>query len=228
MISELLHIAVEDNVAWCSCICSAHGSNETASARAWANFGISPPFYPNIITRKKGAQQEVDGLIRKVHESNRSRRWGIKDSFAELTLTEQGFDRVLAGHWYGGTVSGSRTACWQKISSLAELRLWEHAWGPQDETIFPGALLDDSRIGFWFKGAPNAIEAGFISFDSGFSLGLSNWFSRGNQSFGQMEILQAAGSVSRGLPIVCWSTDDLAADDGGLSELGPLQVWISQ
>ncbi|NEK34660.1 hypothetical protein [Rhizobium leguminosarum] len=226
--SRLLHLAVEDNIAWCSRICSAHGSNETRSSRAWANLAISPPFYPNIITREKGAQNEVVELAHKVREANHSRKWGIKDSFGDLTLTEQGFERILAGHWYGGTVSSSESLCWKTVASPAELHLWERAWGSPDDTIFPSTLFEDHRITFWFKGELSAIESGFITYDTGFSLGLSNWFSLKSQSFAQMGVLQAAGPASQGLPVVCWSSDDISGEDMGLAKLGPLQVWISQ
>ncbi|TAY79726.1 hypothetical protein [Rhizobium ruizarguesonis] len=226
--SRLLHIAVEDNIAWCSRVCSAHGSNETRSSRAWANLAISPPFYPNIITREKGVQNEVVELAHKVREANQPQKWGIKDSFGDLTLSEEGFERVLAGHWYGGTVSSGGSADWKTVTSPAELLLWERAWGSSDDTIFPSTLLEDHRITFWFKGELGAIESGFISFDTGFSLGLSNWFSLKGHSFAQMGVLKAAGSASQGLPIVCWSTDDLSGDEMGLAKLGPLQVWISQ
>ncbi|MBB4510667.1 hypothetical protein [Rhizobium leguminosarum] len=226
--ARLLHIAVEDNIAWCSRVCSAHGSNETRSSRAWANLAISPTFYPNIITREKDVQNEVVELAYKVREANQSRKWGIKDSFGDLTLAQQGFERILAGHWYGGTVSGGGTADWKTVTSPAELHLWERAWGSSDDTVFPGTLLEDHRITFWFKGEPSAIESGFISFHTGFSLGVSNWFSLKTQSLTQMGALQAAGSASHGLPIVCWSRDDLGGEEMGLAKLGPLQVWISQ
>jgi len=107
--SRLLHIAVEDNIAWCSRVCSAHGSNEARSSGALANLAVSPPCYPNIITGKEGVQNEVAELAHKVPEANQSRKWGIKDSFGDLTLAEQGFERKLTRHWYGGTVSSGES-----------------------------------------------------------------------------------------------------------------------
>ncbi|MGR9206345.1 hypothetical protein ACU8OG_20790 [Rhizobium leguminosarum] len=226
--ARLLHIAVDDNIAWCSRVCSAHGSNETRSSRVWANLAISPPFYPNIITRENGVQNEVAELAHKIREANQSRKWGIKDSFGDLSLFGQGFERILAGHWYGGTVSSGDSVGWRTVASPTELHLWERAWGSPNDTIFPSTLLEDHRITFWFKGELSAIESGFISFDTGFSLGLSNWFSLKSQSFAQMGVLQAAGPASQGLPIVCWSSDDISGEDVGLVKLGPLQVWISR
>jgi hypothetical protein len=225
--SQLLRIAVEDNVAWCSRVCSSHGSNETRSSIAWANLAASPPFYPNIITRERDVGNEVAELADKVREANRSRRWGIKDSFADLNRPERGFERVLTGHWYGGTVSGGDAAGWKTVASPAELNVWERAWGPSEDTVFPGTLLEDHRIKFWFQGDIGAIKSGFISFYTGFSFGLSNWFSLEGHSFAQIGVLKAAGSASHRLPIVCWSTDDLSVEEVGFGKLGPLQVWIS-
>jgi hypothetical protein len=224
----LLHIAVEDNIAWCSRVCSAHGSNEIRSSRTWANLAISPRYYPNIITREKGVHDEVAELAHKVREANGSRKWGIKDSLGDLALTEQGFERILVGHWYGGMVSNGDSVGWKTVTSTAELHAWERAWGSSEDTIFPGVLLQDHRIKFWFKEEFGTIESGFISFDTGFSLGLSNWFSVNSQSFAQMGVLKAAGSASQRLPVVCWSTDDISDEGMRLAKLGPLQVWISR
>jgi hypothetical protein len=102
---DLLRVAIEDNIAWCSSVCSAHGSHEESSPIAWANLATSPRYYPNIITRERSAQRDVSVLADKVREANPSLRWGIKDSFGDLTLPAQNFERVLTGNLYGGTVS---------------------------------------------------------------------------------------------------------------------------
>lgn len=227
-IDQRLRLAVEDNVAWCSAVCSAHGSQEASSSGAWANFAVSPPFYPNIITRQPGAQKEVEELARTVSTANQRKRWGIKDSFGDLELADQGFEQLLLGHWYGTTITADLPENWKTVTSSAELRLWEKAWGGGEERIFPDSLLSDRRITFWFKGEADAIEAGIISLDSGVSLGLSNWFSPDNHSLAQTGALQAASSASRQRPIVCWSSDDLEFQETGLVALGPLQVWMSK
>lgn len=222
---DLLRVAIEDNIAWCSTVCSAHGSNESSSPGAWTNLATSPRYYPNIITRKRSAHHEVSLLADKVREANPSAGWGIKDSFGDLTLSGRSFKRVLAGNWYGGTLSSGDTVGWKTVASPTELRAWEEAWGSTGDAIFPCSLLDDRRIKFWFTGEVGAIKSGFVSFSSGFSFGLSNWFSIEEHSFAQTGLLKVAGSAARGLPIVCWSTDDIT--DARMSKLGPLQIWIA-
>jgi hypothetical protein len=224
---RLRQIAVEDNIAWCSRVCSAHGSNERSSSSAWVNYARSPPFYPNLITRKQSVQDEVARQIGKIRAAVPTGKWGIKDSFADLAISELGFEQICAGHWYGGVVSNGSFTDWRAITSAAELNRWEKAWASSD-AIFPSTLLADHKITFWSKGEAGAIEAGFISFSTASSLGISNWFSLTGASFAEMGVLQAAQSVSQGRPIVCWSTDELASEDVGLAKLGPLQVWVSQ
>ncbi|OJF94449.1 hypothetical protein [Pararhizobium antarcticum] len=226
-VAPLLRLAIEDNIGWCSAVCTAHGSRETTSRDAWVNRGASPPFYPNIISRQIGVQDEIETLIGEVAIANQSKRWGIKDSFCELNLSDLGFERIQSGSWYGGTLAANAEPTdWNIIRSPEHLRSWEKAWGGGEDRIFTENLLLDHRISFWFKGGDDAIEAGFISFDSGPSLGISNWFSQDDRSLVQTGALQAANSVSRRRPIVCWSADD-ALRETGLSDLGPLQVWIS-
>ena len=227
-IDPLLRLAVEDNVAWCSAVCAAHESREVSALGTWANLRMSPRYYPNIITRQPGAQTEVQGIASELSTSNPLERWAIKDSFCDLTLSDHGFTKILAGNWYGGAITTDGPADWKTVTTPADLRAWEIAWGGDEQRIFPDGLLSDRRITFWFKGEADAIEDGFISFDSEFSLGLSNWFSLHNHSLAGMGALPAAGSISQQRPIVCWSSDALTFEETGLAELGPLQVWISK
>jgi hypothetical protein len=215
--SGLLRAAIEDNIVWCSRVCSVHGSNEVLSPIAWTNLAASPPFYPNFITRERGVQNEIAALADKVSRANQAGGWGIKDSFGDLMLPEQSFERILAGNWYGGAISIGDTEGWTTVASPAELHIWEKAWGSCEDTIFPSSLLDDNRIRFWVKGDFGAIRSGFISFSTGFSVGISNWFSIESHSFAQIGLLKVAGSIARGLPTVCWSTDDLTDEEVGLA-----------
>lgn len=88
---DLLRVAIEDNIAWCSAVCSAHGSNETSSPIAWTNLATSPRYYPNIITRERSAHHAISALADKVRKANPSLRWGIKVS---ITCEERGARRA--------------------------------------------------------------------------------------------------------------------------------------
>ena len=223
---ELLRLAVEDNIGWCGVMCRAHGSDESSSSALWANLEASPPYYPNIITRQAGAQADVDALIQGAETLRLTTGWGVKDSFCDLALSDHGFTGVVSAEWYGGIVEpGKIRSDWKMIESPEQLRCWETAWGGGEERLFLDCLLSDRRIRFWFQGEAGSIEAGFISFESGATIGISNWFSLDQKPIAQIGGLQAACSVSPERPLVCWSSDD-SMNGSGLSRLGPLKVWI--
>jgi hypothetical protein len=232
-IEHLLQLAIEDNIAWCSVICAAHGSDEIVSPAAWANLYSSPQFYPNIITRRPSLQTEVCKLIERVRARNPLKDWGIKDSFCDLALTDWGFEPILNGSWFGGTLPRGPMPPdndWKRVISADELLLWEIAWGGDPEKrIFPGSLLSDQRIEFWYMRLNETIQAGFISFHSRRSVGLSNWFSLTDQSAVLMAATEILARRFPGLPVVFWSSeDDLEYEKAPVVRLAPLQVWLSK
>ena len=226
--ASLLGMAIDDNVGWCSTVSAAHGSDERMTGAAWINLAPSPPYYPNIITRRPGAQADIAGLIEAVRAQNTQRSWGIKDSFCDLDLTASGFSAVIEGEWFGGKIEKSPAVHnWEIVRRREELSLWEQAWDEaSDHRIFTDALLDDPRISFWMLRRAGDITAGCISFSSEPMIGLSNWFSRQAETAFDLGILPAIAETAGGRPVVCWASRTDAAP-AGLSPLGPLRVWIS-
>lgn len=230
---DLLQLAVENNVAWCSAVCAAHRSNETVSAAAWVNLNPSPPFYPNIITRAPNSQATVLTLIERFRAQRLPKGWGIKDSFYELALVDWGFESVLKGSWFGGVPMGPPTSSdgdWKKVVSLNELLLWEIAWGgDREKRVFPETLLSNQRIEFWYMQSAETIEAGFICFYTNRTIGISNWFSSKDQSIAEMGIIAIVSKNFSGLPIVFWSQDNSKIYGmNAIVPIAPLQVWISR
>lgn len=228
MASSLLSAAIEDNISWCSRICASHGSHELVSPTSWANLGPSPPYYPNIITRKPHAQGEIVRLIEIVRQQNPNRCWGIKDSFADLDLISSGFHVAIKGQWFAGepAAAGQKSPHeWEIVRGAEELSRWERAWSEtSDHRIFQMDLLDDSRIRFWMLRQAGDIIAGCISFASGPVIGLSNWFSKGAGTAFDLGIMNV---VPR--PVVLWAADDdAAASPSGLKTLGKLRVWMTE
>jgi hypothetical protein len=223
-VDTLLLASIEDNIGWSSTVCASHQCEERNSASTWANFAPSPPFYPNIITRRRNSQAEVCRLVKDVRQNGMMGAWGIKDSFGDLDLANQGFDLAIEGQWFGGepTTGQKIRHDWETAHGPEELSLWEEAWGGKsDRRIFKDTLLADHRIRFWMLREAGDIIAGLISFSSGPAIGLSNWFSKQD---GTVFDLGVPSILAR--PIVCWAptTDPTPT---GLSPLGPLRVWIS-
>jgi hypothetical protein len=173
---ELLAAAVEDNVGWCGAVVAAHGGAPVATSAIWLNPTRSPRFYPNLITRRRGARAEVDGAIARLRDAL-APGWGIKDSFADLDLSED-LKPAIRADWYGVRPHAARLPPgWRRVGDAAGLAAWETAWGEGAASrTFPEQLLGRSDIAFWCRGADGAITAGFVAHVTACAVGLSNWF----------------------------------------------------
>lgn len=224
----LLEAAIEDNIAWCGAVSEAHGAQVILTEQAWANLAAAPLYYPNVITRREGAQAAVAALVDRLHGP---RPWSIKDSFRDLDLLHLGFVPVIEAQWFGGDpASGSTTdTSWERLHTPQELAHWVAAWGEGvDNSPFKSALLSDPRIGFWQLRRDGLIIAGGISFVSGPVVGLSNWFAEGDETAFALGLPAVIAKTFPERPIVLWS-DDLVPELEGLDlkPLGGLRVWIS-
>jgi hypothetical protein len=231
--AALLLATIEDNIGWCSTICASHHSEERNSASTWANLVPSPPYYPNIITRRPHTQADVVRLVQDVRQIGISGSWCVKDSFGDLDLSTLGFSVMIEGQWFGRISTQRRDLiehAWETVRHPGELSLWERAWGgPAGDRIFNDTLLDDRRIRFWMLRRQGGIGAGCITFSSGRVTGLSNWFSIRGESVFDLGVMSAIADTRAGTPVVCWAAADDAANfpGGGFAPLGRVQVWIS-
>lgn len=228
---NLLRTAVENNIAWCHAVCASHRYRGHVSEAVWVNLLASPPFYPNIVTRRPNAQEEVGDLVSVLLQSGLPDGWGIKDSFSDLDLSGLGFDAAIAGQWWGSLAAPPRSAVeqeWEAIGTARDLDRWQRAWaGGQPMSIFNTTLLDDERLTFWGLPRDGEIAAGFVTFLSEGGIGLSNWFSELDATPFELGMVARAHECSGQLPVIWW--DDEAGDtpaSAGLLVLGSMRVWL--
>lgn len=222
---DLLRRAIGDNIGWCDSVARAHGGDTALTADLWRNRRAPPPFYPNLITARRGAQADVAAAVDDLRPSLPP-GWGVKDSFADLDLTPHGFRPLLKGTWYGGTVTAAPPPPgWHRIETAAPLARWEAAWNPGHERrIFPDSLLGQPHISFWGDSAA-ALTAGCVTHATAAALGLSNWFHRDGEASALAAAIAVASTVAAGRPIVFWSAEAVTAP--GFAALGPLCVWLA-
>lgn len=224
---DLLQSAIADNIDWCDIVARAHGGDTAATADFWRTSRPAPPFYPNLITARRGAQADIDATL---HDLRRrlAPGWGIKDSFADLDLAPLGFQSVIDAAWYGGTVAVAPTPPgWHRVATAAQLEAWEAAWNPGGQRrIFPNSLLAVPEVAFWCDSAGDDIAAGCVTHATDAALGLSNWFHRDGEAAALAAALGVAGAVAAGHPVVFWSAAAVPAP--GLRLLGPLRVWVDR
>lgn len=224
----LLEAAIEDNIAWCSAVSAAHDAQVILTDEAWANLAAAPRYYPNVITRREGAQAAVTALMDRLHGP---RPWSIKDSFHDLDLHHLGFVPVIEAQWFGGDPASvsTMTTPWERVRTSQELARWAEAWGEGTaNSPFKSVFLSDPRIGFWQSRQGSLIVAGGISFASGPVVGLSNWFAKGDETAFALGLTAAICRTFPGLPIVLWSDEEAAdCERYGLTPLGSLRVWVA-
>jgi len=226
----LRQAAIGDNIGWCSAVCAAHGSNEIDNPYAWVNRAPSPRFYPNVITRLPKAQAAVTKIVHALRQRPEAGEWSIKDSFRDLDLASLGFAPVIEAQWYGGHPmwrGSTKERPWECINTLRDLARWAGAWGEGVASHpFKDTLLADERIRFWRFCRGGQIAAGGISYASGSAIGLSNWFSGGDETVFTLGLTDAIADAYPGLPIVFWSAErEAGLEELGLKPLGGLRVW---
>lgn len=228
--AAFLEEAIEDNIAWCDAMLRAHGATPRLDARRWRCDGFAPPFYPNLITRRRGAR--VDEDIRELLPTLPP-GWGIKDSFAELALEGRGFERIVEARWYARPVPARRAeaSCRATASAVAGDAAALARWCAARRRIagdgadaFPPSLLAREEIAFHQLERDGRIVAGLVATRRTRVSGVSNLF-------GAVPDLQRclAALAARGRPLVGYGdAEELAAlEPLGFVPLGRLCVWIA-
>ncbi|MDT9690761.1 hypothetical protein Q5762_20920 [Streptomyces sp. P9(2023)] len=228
--------AVLNNAVWCEAMCRAHGSPGAFGPRAWTNARRTPLYYPDAVTLTADASvrdvlEGVDGIDRSSPGAS------VKDSFARLDLSAEGFQPLFEARWIHrpaglpapATPDGER---WRVIDTPAELGDWARAWSggdPDEAALFRTELLADPATtvvaGY---GTDGRIVGGAVLSESGRVTGVSNVFTA-DGSDPATTWAGCLGLVRDGRAVVGYeSGDDLPpARAAGFEELGALRVWLA-
>ncbi|MFI2412053.1 hypothetical protein [Streptomyces sp. NPDC018947] len=225
--------AARNNADWCASVCRSHGIPSTFGATAWHSAHRTPPYYPDAVTLDPDAVPtdflpEIDMA---------SPGCSIKDSFAALDLTSDGFVELFTAQWIHRpagipttpTTSALRT---ERVTTAARLRDWQAAWhgGDGSPDVFRPALLDDPSVLVLALHDGEDLCGGAVLNHSSGMVGLSNLFAvdSGDLAAAWSSAITAAANHFPGLPLVGYEHgDDLAhALAGGFTALGPLRVWL--
>ncbi|MEU6877163.1 hypothetical protein [Streptomyces sp. NPDC046712] len=222
--------AVRNNAEWCEAMCRAHGRPGAFGPHAWTNARRTPLYYPDAVTLTADAsvRDVLDGIDRKAPGAS------VKDSFARLDLTGEGFRTLFDAQWIhrpAGLPVPAVDTRWQAVRTAEELAAWALAWsgGDADEAaLFRAELLTDPATtvvaGY---GADGRITGGAVLSDSGRVTGVSNLFAADGADPAEAWA-GCLGLVPDGRPVVGYeSGDDLPpALAVGFEEIGTLRVWL--
>jgi hypothetical protein len=92
----LVRAAARNNAEWCAAMSRSHGLAGEFGAQSWAAPSRTPLYYPDAVTLVQGADRAA--LMSRIDTAAPGA--SVKDSFADLDLTEAGF-RVLFEAQFG-------------------------------------------------------------------------------------------------------------------------------
>ncbi|MFD5494044.1 hypothetical protein ACFWH4_14240 [Streptomyces sp. NPDC127091] len=159
----------------------------------------------------------------------------VKDSFADLDLTEAGFRVLFEAQWIHRPARAPAPAPdldWAVAGDPGTLRAWALAWDDGDGSadLFRPELLDDPAT-FVLAGqsTDGRVVAGAVAGRSDHVVGISNVFALdGGPDAAWPVVLDAVNRLFPTLPVVGYEQgDDLsAAVRHGFEPVGPLRVWL--
>ncbi|MHC5262758.1 hypothetical protein ACYSUO_33175 [Streptomyces sp. UC4497] len=209
----------------------SHGVEGEFGVEAWTAPARTPLYYPDAVTLAPGA----DPAAVTTRIDTAAPGASVKDSFADLDLTDAGFQVLFEARWIhrpAGAPALASTPAWGVVDDAESLRSWAEAWG--DTGLFRPELLDDTATFVLAGRAPDGrVVAGAVASLSGDDgrqvVGVSNVFaSDGGPDSAWPGVLDVVHRLFPDLPVVGYEqSDDLAiALRHGFETIGPLRVWV--
>jgi hypothetical protein len=225
--------AARNNADWCAAVCRSHGTPSSFGDAAWVGARRTPPLYPDAVTlQPDAAPAEFLPSI-----DTASPGCSVKDSFAALDLTAEGFVELFTAQWIHRpaglpappTATPLRT---EQVTTAPALREWQAAWHgdgtPPD--VFRPELLDDPSVLVLAFREGDGLYGGAVANHSTGPVGLSNLFAVDGADITAVwsSAVTATAEHFPGRPLVGYEhEEDLApALAHGFTPLGPLRVWL--
>ncbi|MCX5537421.1 hypothetical protein OG785_43500 [Streptomyces sp. NBC_00006] len=209
----------------------SHGVAGEFGGEVWTAPARTPLYYPDAVTLAPGA----DPAAVTARIDTAAPGASVKDSFADLDLTEAGFQVLFEARWIhrpAGAPAPVPTLAWGVVDDAETLLSWAEAWG--DTRLFRSELLDDTATFVLAGRTPDGrVVAGAVASPSGDDghqvVGISNVFaSDGGPDSAWPGVLDAVHRLFPDLPVVGYEQgDDLAvAVRHGFEAIGSLRVWV--
>ncbi|MFI5681949.1 hypothetical protein [Streptomyces cellulosae] len=229
----LVPAAARNNAEWCAAMSRSHGVAGAFGGQAWTAPVRTPPYYPDAVTLVPGA--EPDSLVARIDTAAAGA--SVKDSFADLDLTEAGFRVLFEARWIhrpAGAPMPASELSWDVADDRDALRAWAFAWddGRGDADLFRPELLADPGT-FLLAGLSDdgRVVAGAVASRSDQVVGVSNVFARdGGSDRAWPVVLGAVHRLFPTLPVVGYEhgTDLATAVRHGFETVGALRVWVQR
>ncbi|WP_433920564.1 hypothetical protein OIE50_48740 [Streptomyces canus] len=227
----IIRAAARNNAEWCAAMSRSHGLMSEFGLQAWAAPARTPLYYPDAVTLVPG----VDPAMLAARIDTTAAGASVKDSFADLDLTEAGFHVLFEAQWIHRPASGPAIAsdlAWDVAGDPDTLRAWALAWdgGHGSADLFRPELLDDPDT-FVLAGrsASGRVVVGAVASRSDQVVGISNVFAPdGGPDAAWPVVLEALHRLFPTLPVVGYGQGDglEASLRHGFEPVGPLRIWL--
>jgi len=228
---KLVRAAARNNAEWCAAMSRSHGLAGEFGAQAWAAAARTPRYYPDAVTLVPGA----DPVALAARIDTAAPGASVKDSFADVDLTEAGFQVLFEARWIHRPASAPAPASdlgWDVAGDPDTLRAWALAWddGDGNAGLFRPELLDDPDT-FVLAGqsADGRVVTGAVASRGEQVVGISNVFALdGGPDAAWPVVLAAVNRLFPTLPVVGYEQGDnlAAAIRHGFEPIGPLRIWL--
>ncbi|MFD4247583.1 hypothetical protein ACFWP3_39265 [Streptomyces sp. NPDC058525] len=227
----LVQAAARNNADWCAAMSRSHGLVGEFGAQDWTAPARTPLYYPDAVTLVPGAHPAV--LAARIDTTTPGA--SVKDSFADLDLTEAGFHVLFEAQWIHRQASAPTVASdldWDVASAPDTLRAWAHAWdnGDGNADLFrPELLRDPSTFVLAGRSPDGAVTAGAVAYRSDQVVGITNVFALdGGTDTAWPVVLDAVHCLFPTLPVVGYEHGEAlaAAVRQGFEPVGPLRIWL--
>src|SRR3954452_7592535 len=224
----IVYAAARNNAEWCDAFCCTYGIAGRFDAECWTSPERTPPLYPDSVTLVPGVA--ATQLLSAIDTSDGC---SVKDSFADLDLTSDGFRVLFRGTWLVRAPGDAAPASsrWLVIETQEQLEEWESAWrvSPGGPAFFRPALLADAATALLARYDGGRVVAGAIANRSSTVVGLSNVFDAdGDLASAWHDAANAAQARWGPMPVVRYASGTAleAAYRAGFAGFGELTVWM--
>lgn len=232
-VDERAVIAAKNNADLYEAVFSSQGVQFERLPFAFVGKDRPPPYYSNLTVLS--ASQADDILLQiKVLAAKFEGRVGLKDSFCQLDIEENGFRVLFGASWIWRESQGNAPSSnWQRVENNADLLLWEEAWkksgSPTEHRMFRPEILERPDVCFLGNKVGSEFEAGCIATASTDCIGLSNVFSRLHSKELFAHATAAIESIGHNKPIVGYESGEDLVDalDAGFETVGDLRILVA-
>ncbi|MEP6065916.1 MAG: hypothetical protein ABJ246_08775 [Paracoccaceae bacterium] len=234
MVDKRAICGARNNADWYEIVFSAHGLKYQRQEHAFVAHDLPPPYYSKLtVLSPNQAEAITKELIKLAKQFDGV--LGLKDSFCQLDLTDNGFETLFEATWIWRSARASHMPDdWEIVRHPNDLAHWEDSWksngSPEQLRMFPASLLNRDEVFFLGRRRNGRFDSGCIANRSSDCVGLFNVFAEQPSQHSFSQAADAVSAICGELPIVGYeSGDELSfAELSSFDLVGPLRILVTR